>query len=131
MRRLQRKVCGVAARRERQRHFAWTLMEGLEEVFGTGEGFSGGEVLVLQGGLVGEEGGVGEGEAGPLLEDDVGGWAGPALELGFDRPGEGGEGVVLEDCVGDEGVDVFGVEEEAVHVEEEGADGGETGGNWF
>lgn len=56
------------------------------------------------------------------------GGGGAALELGFDAPGEQGAAVGGEDGVGDEAVDVFGVDEEAVHVEEAGADGGEPKG---
>lgn len=56
------------------------------------------------------------------------GGGGAALELGFDAPGEGGAVVGGEDGVGDEAVDVFGVDEEAVHVEEAGADWGEPKG---
>jgi hypothetical protein len=42
--------------------------------------------------------------------------AGAPLELGFDRPGEGGPVVAVEEGVGYDGVEVFAVEEEAVHV---------------
>jgi hypothetical protein len=49
------------------------------------------------------------------------------LELGFDGPGEGGAVVFGEEDVCAEGVEVFRVEEEAVHVEETGADGGWRG----
>lgn len=44
--------------------------------------------------------------------------------MGFDGPGEGGLVEFGEESVGAEGVEVFGVEEEAVHVEEAGEDGG-------
>jgi len=55
-------------------------------------------------------------------EEGAYGGAGSALELGFYAPGEGGPVVRCEDGVCDEGVDVFGVDEEAVHVEEAGFD---------
>ena len=43
--------------------------------------------------------------------------------MGFDGPGKSGPVVFGEQDVGAEGVEVFGVEEQAVHVEETGADG--------
>ena len=51
---------------------------------------------------------------------------GPTLQLGFDAPWERRAVLGCEDDVCDEGVDVFGVDEEAVHVEEACADGGEA-----
>ena len=67
------------------------------------------------------------------MEDGGGAGAGAALQLGFDGPGEGGLAVAGEYRVGAFGVLVFGVEEEAVHVEEADADWGEAGGllAWF
>lgn len=76
---------------------------------------------------LGEERLGGDGEAGPLLQDREGGGAGAALQLGLDAPGERGPAVARERFVRADGVEVFGVEEEAVHVEEAGADGGEDG----
>ena len=71
------------------------------------------------------------GEFGPVVKDRGGCWARAALELGFDGPGEGravefGEDLVCADCV-----EVFAVEEEAVHVEEAGADWGWHFGGWL
>ena len=88
-----------------------------------------GEVFALQGRELGEVLVVGDGQGGPVVEDFVGFDSGTALELGFDGPGEGGAAISLEDEVDAQGVEVFGVEEEAVHVEEAGphrreADGG-------
>lgn len=48
--------------------------------------------------------------------------SGTALQLGFDLPGEVGATVLFEDDVVAFGVEVFGVDEETVHVEETGAD---------
>lgn len=59
------------------------------------------------------------------MEDGAGAGPGPALELGFDVPGDGGAVVAGEEGIGYGCVFVFGVDEEAVHVEEAGADGGE------
>jgi hypothetical protein len=59
-------------------------------------------------------------EFGPVVEDLRSRRTGTALQLGFDGPGEGGAVVFGEQDVGAEGVEVFGVEEEAVHVEEAG-----------
>ena len=58
--------------------------------------------------------------------DSFGGWA--ALELAFDGPWDGtgvvaGEEEVVANCV-----DVFGIDEQAVHVEETGSDRREAGG---
>lgn len=50
-----------------------------------------------------------------------------ALLPGFDAPWEIGPAVVVEDGVVDCGVDVFGVDEEAVDVEDAGANWGEGG----
>ena len=60
----------------------------------------------------------GDGQFGPFVEDDSCLGSGPALELGFDGPGEIGFAVFMEDVVCDVGVDFLGVYEEAVHVEE-------------
>ena len=56
------------------------------------------------------------------MEDAAGLGPGAALQLRFDVPGEVGFAVVAEDGVGAEGVEVFRVDEEAIHVEEAGAD---------
>ena len=50
------------------------------------------------------------------------------MELRFYVPGEGRPVVLGENRVRDVCVDVFGVDEEAVHVEDAGADRGEAGG---
>ena len=50
----------------------------------------------------------------------------PTLELGFDVPGQRGFAVLVENHVVAKGVDVFGIDEEAVHVKEAGSDFGET-----
>ena len=52
---------------------------------------------------------------------------GPAHELGFYFGGEGTFAVGGEEFVCDFCVDAFGVDEEAVHVEETGADFGQGG----
>ena len=54
--------------------------------------------------------------------------SGPALELGFDTPGEIWFAVFVEDGVCDCGVDFLRVYEEAVHVEEACSDGWESSG---
>ena len=43
--------------------------EGFEEEGDAGERFGGGEVLGLEGGLLAEEEGAGDGELGPSVED--------------------------------------------------------------
>lgn len=68
------------------------------------------------------------GELGPVVEDGVGRGTGTALQAGFDGPGEFGLAVAVEDDVDALGVDVFGVQEESVHVEQTGPDGREAGG---
>ena len=54
----------------------------------------------------------------------------PALHLRFDVPGERGFAVFVQDGVGTDGVEVFAVDEEAVHVEETGPDGREPSRHW-
>ena len=68
-----------------------------------------------------------DGELRPAEEDCAGRGAGTPLHLCFDGPGERGPAVFGEDSIGADGVEVFGVEEEAVHVEEAGSYGRETG----
>lgn len=84
-------------------------------------------MLALQLRVLADVFGAGDGELGPGVEDLAGFGAGAALELGFDVPGEVGAVAFAQDDVVAEGVDVFGVEEETVHVEEAGPDGRETG----
>ena len=55
-------------------------------------------------------------------------WSGASLELGFYDPGEVWLAVFAEDDVVAGGVDVFGVEDEAVHVKETCAHAREPGG---
>lgn len=80
-------------------------------------------MLSLQGGVFGLVFFWRAGELGPVVEDFAGGGAWAALQLGFDGPRQCGPVVFGEQDVGAEGVEVFGVEEQAVHVEETGADG--------
>lgn len=72
-----------------------------------------------------------DGQVGPVLEEAGGFGAGAALELGFDGPGEAGAVVSFEDGVYAVCVEVFGVEEEAVHVEETGPNWGEAVGEFW
>lgn len=85
-------------------------------------------MLALEFGVLADVFGAGDGKLGPGVEDLAGFGAGAALELGFDVPGEVWAVAFAEDDVVAEGVDILGVEEEAVHVEEAGADGGEAAG---
>lgn len=48
-------------------------------------------------------------------------WSGAPLQLGLDVPGQVGFAVFVQDLVGADGVKVFGVYEQAVHVEKAGA----------
>jgi len=92
------------------------------------------KMLLLEFRLADSEFGLRDGELGPGVEDGGGFGAGATLELGFDVPGEVGAGVFAQDGVGDEGVDIFGVDQQAVVVEEDGADWGEAGQEvlvWF
>jgi len=65
-----------------------------------------------------------DGEFGPVVEDESGLRAGPALHLRFYGPWDGGSVVPLKNHVGHYGVEVFRVDEEAVHVEKGSADAG-------
>lgn len=79
-------------------------------------------MLALQLGILANVLGTRDGQLGPGVEDLAGFGARAALQLGFDIPGEVGPVAFAQDDIVAEGVDVFGVEEEAVHVEEAGAD---------
>ena len=90
------------------------------------QGFTVPKHIDLQLGLALVELFVRDGQFGPVMEDLARGGAGPALQLGFDRPGEVGPIVLAQDGVGDGGVGVLAVDEEAVHVEDAGPDGREA-----
>lgn len=102
-------------------------VEVTEEGGDAGERLGGGEEALLVLEDFGHVLVVGHGELRPGLEERRGLLGGAALELRLYGPREGGLGVLFEDIVDALGVEVFGVEEEAVHVEEAGADGGEAG----
>lgn len=123
VRRLELVVAAVAARRQRDLDAAGgPAGEGVQQVDDAGERLGGGEQLALQRRLRGHVLVVGDGQLRPGVEDARGFGAGAALQLGFDGPGERGLVVAVEQLVGHDGVEVFGVEKEAVHVEEAGAD---------
>lgn len=50
-----------------------------------------------------------------------------ALQLGFDFPGQRRLAVLVQDHIVTSGIDVFGIDEESVHVKETGADSRESG----
>lgn len=62
-------------------------------------------------------------ELRPFVQDGscCGIWA--ALHLCFYAPGEIGTAVAIEHGVSASSVEIFGIEEEAIHVEEAGTDG--------
>jgi hypothetical protein len=62
------------------------------------------------------------GELCPFQEDFIAFGGAAALDPGFDGPGEIGLGVFLQDGVDAFCDEIFGVEEQAVHVEEAGCD---------
>ena len=64
----------------------WSAAEGFEEEGDAGEGFGGGEVEGLEGGLFGEEEGAGDGELGPGVED-FGGLVEEGVRMGLGRVG--------------------------------------------
>lgn len=53
--------------------------------------------------------------------------SGAALQLGFDVPGNVRAVVLAKNLVCNDGVGVFRVDEETVHIEDAGADRGEAG----
>ncbi len=122
---LELEIGRVAAGRQGQVQPAFA--QGLQQLRDTRQGLGGGEMLALQLGVLADVFGARDGELGPGVEDLAGFGAGAALELGFDVPGEVGAVAFAQDDVVAEGVDVFGVEEETVHVEEAGPDGREAG----
>ncbi len=85
-------------------------------------------MLALQFGVLPDVLGARDGELSPGVEDLASFGAGPALQLGFDVPGEVGPVAFTENHIVAESVDVFGIEEETVHVEEACADWRETVG---
>lgn len=66
-------------------------------------------------------------EIGPIEKDFGGGGCGTSLELCFDGPRKWRSVVFFQESVRYDGVFVFGVEEESIHVKETGSDWGETG----
>lgn len=61
------------------------------------------------------------------MENSTGCGSRAALQLGFDAPGKVWAIVLAKDLVCDEAVRIFRVDEEAIHIEDAGSDGGETG----
>ncbi|KAI6773650.1 hypothetical protein HG531_000499 [Fusarium graminearum] len=100
--------------------------EVTEHVDNTGEGLGLGKQLLLKGSVLGDVFLGSDGELSPVVEDLVGLGAGATLKLGLDGPGEGSLAVLLENDVDTLSVDIFGIEEETVHVEEAGPDGREA-----
>jgi hypothetical protein len=86
-----------------------------------------GEQLLLEGSVLGDVFLRSDWKLSPVMEDLVGLGARATLKLGLDGPGEGSLAVLLKDHVDTLGVDVFGIEEEAIHIEETGPDGRESG----
>lgn len=80
-----------------------------QEVDDTGERLCLGKQLLLQRRVLLDVLLLGDGEAGPVVEDLVGGGAWAALQSGLDRPGHVGLTVALEDDVDALSVDVLGV----------------------
>lgn len=52
--------------------------------------------------------------------------SGTALELRFDAPWHFGAAVLAQDYVDYIGVDIFGIDEEAIHIKDTGSDWGEA-----
>ena len=130
--RLELEVGQVGARGEGNVHGLLLMLLRLgevgEQLGDAGEGPGGREALLVKGDDAGQVLLGRELEVGPFEEDLGGRGAGAALELGLDVPGELGAGlrVLLEDDVDALRVDVLGVEQEAVHVEEAGSHGREA-----
>ena len=62
----------------------------------------------------------------PVVKNIAGRGTRNTHELRFDRPWKRRSTVLYEDVVGTESVNIFGIEEKAVHVEDAGAYGGEA-----
>lgn len=97
-----------------------------QQIDNAGQRLAPGEVHSMQGRQLANVLLLADGQLGPLVEDAGDDGSGSALEAGFYRPGHGISSVPFEDEVGAVRVEVFRVEEEAVHVEETGPDGGEA-----
>ncbi|KAI6776811.1 hypothetical protein HG530_000756 [Fusarium avenaceum] len=100
--------------------------EVTKQVDNAGERLGAGEQLLLKCGVLDDVLFGSDGKLSPVVEDLVGLGTGTTLELGLDGPGEGTLAILFEDDVDTLRVDVFGIEEEAVHVEQTGPDGRKT-----
>jgi len=85
-----------------------------------------GKQLLLEHRVLGDVLFGGDGELSPVVKDLIGLRTRAALKLGLDRPWESSLAILFEDDVDTLGVDVFGVEKEAVHVEKTGPNRWET-----
>lgn len=144
VRRLDLEVAAVAARRQGDVDPLGLLLPGgdrlvallqvpparaaevRQQLLNARERLGRGKVLLLQGAVLGHVVVVGDGQLRPLVEDLVGLGSGPALELRLDGPGQVRPVVLFEEQVDTERVDVLGVQEQAVHVEETGPHGREA-----
>lgn len=71
---------------------------------------------------------AGDGQLGPVVEDVAVCRVRNTHELGSDRASQGGSSIFCEEFVRGQSDYVFGVDEESVHVEDTGADYGDSGG---
>jgi hypothetical protein len=102
-----------------------------KQVDNAGERLGAGEQLLLKCGVLGDVLLGSDGKLSPVVKDLVGLGTRTALELGLDGPREGTLAILFEDNVDTLCVDVFGIEEEAVHVEQTGPDGRETANEYL
>lgn len=123
--RLELEVDRVAARRER--HVCAGRVQVHQQPLHARQRDGGREQLPLVLGRLGVELLGRDGQLRPFLQDRGRGGARAALQLGLDAPGERGAAVPRKQVVGADCVEIFGVQEETVHVEETGADRGEPG----
>jgi len=96
-----------------------------EHVDDTREGLGFRKHPLLKGGVLSNVFLRGDRKLSPVVEDLVGLGAGSALKLGFDRPWKRVLAVLLQNDIDTLSVDIFSIEEEAVHVKETGPDGRE------
>lgn len=119
--RLHVEVVPRAARRQRDLHRAAVgiprRLQSLRQLRDAGQGPALGEVDALLHGLLGLELRARDGQLRPGVERVAVGGPRHAHHLRLDRPREGRPAVLLEHDAGAFGVQVFGVDQETIHVE--------------
>lgn len=97
------------------------VLERFQQEWNARERLRCGEELGLQFGLLSGEGGAGDRQLGPGMEDFGRVGTRAALQLGLDFPGKRRLAVLMQDYVVAFRIDILGIDEKSVHVKETGA----------